>query len=252
MATKPECFVIQPIGESDSPERKHAGQVVKHLIEHVVGDDYEVKRADTLGKPGIITSQIVEHLIDADLVIADLTDRNPNVMYELAIRHVTRRPLVHLMKRGQKLPFDISLMRTVFYDLTDPDSVEEARKELAEHVRGMRADPSDLDTPISVALDIQSLRASGNPVEKSLGEIQAALADLQARLRPLTTWSSPPGNLAFLTRGTAHGTGDVFVPAYTSLGRTADYYVEPKGLEPEPEDYEGDEEHEPDFDDIGD
>jgi len=52
-----------------------------------------VIRADKISEPGIITTQIIGHIVDAELVIADLTDKNPNVFYELAIRHAIRNPI---------------------------------------------------------------------------------------------------------------------------------------------------------------
>jgi hypothetical protein len=236
-SSKPECFVIQPIGKPDSPTRKHADKVVKHLIEPVAGEHFAIARADKLGKPGIITTQIVEHLLDAELVIADLTDWNPNVMYELALRHVTRRPLVHLMKEGEKLPFDVSLMRTVFYDLTDPDSLEAARVELAAHVDAMRADPKDIDTPVSTALDIKSLRSSSDLVEKSLGDIRTSLAELQADIRQLMPRIGVPfTGIPSLPPGALY--------EFRAIEPREDYD------EGQPEDYE--EDREPDFDDIGD
>jgi hypothetical protein len=51
---------------------------------------YDTIRADQIAKPGIITSQVIQHLLDDPLVVADLTGWNPNVFYELAIRHAIR------------------------------------------------------------------------------------------------------------------------------------------------------------------
>lgn len=88
---KKVCFVIAPIGEEESETRKRSDQVLKHIITAPVeGLGYEVIRADKISEPGIITSQIIEYIVDADLVVADLTERNPNVFYELALRHATR------------------------------------------------------------------------------------------------------------------------------------------------------------------
>src|SRR3989338_8854008 len=85
MTTKHEkkiCFVISPIGEDDSDTRKRSDQVLKHIITGAVEQlGYEVIRADKISEPGIITHQILQHIVDAPLVIADLTERNPNVFY---------------------------------------------------------------------------------------------------------------------------------------------------------------------------
>jgi hypothetical protein len=54
---------------------------------------------------------------NADLCIADLTNYNPNVFYELAVAQSANRPDIILMRKGQSLPFDVSDLRCVYYDL---------------------------------------------------------------------------------------------------------------------------------------
>jgi len=85
------CFVISPIGAPDSLERKHADLVLSALIEPALVDlGLDVIRADHISKPGMITGQVMEYIASADLVIADLSFANPNVYYELALRHAVR------------------------------------------------------------------------------------------------------------------------------------------------------------------
>jgi len=75
---KKVCFVIGPIGEKDSDVRKHADRVMNEIINPVVNKfGYEVIRADKYSIPGQITSQIVELIANADLLIADLSFHNP-------------------------------------------------------------------------------------------------------------------------------------------------------------------------------
>jgi hypothetical protein len=83
------CFVIGPIGAAKSFTRYRSDQVLEFLIQSVVEPmRYEVVRANKQATPGIITNQIINQVIDAGLVIADLTDHNGNAFYELAVRHV--------------------------------------------------------------------------------------------------------------------------------------------------------------------
>ncbi len=92
------CFAVTPIGEEGSEIRRRSDQVLRYIIEPVMANlDYETVRADRISQPGMITNQVIEHLIDDDLVVADLTGSNPNVFYELAIRHATRKPIVTLI-----------------------------------------------------------------------------------------------------------------------------------------------------------
>jgi phage gp29-like protein len=74
------CFVIAPIGEEGSDVRRRSDQVLKHVIAPAAKEcGYETIRADKISEPGMITSQVIQHLLEDALVIADLTGRNPNV-----------------------------------------------------------------------------------------------------------------------------------------------------------------------------
>lgn len=129
-----------------------------------------------------------QYLVEARLVIADLTDHNPNVFYELAVRHAMKKPVVQLIQSGQRIPFDIAQMRTILYDLGDPDNVVVSRDQLIEQIRAVEANPTDVDNPISSGIQLQNLVRSDNPLAKSHAEIIATLQELRAlTLTALTT-----------------------------------------------------------------
>jgi hypothetical protein len=183
---KRTCFVICPIGDKDSKSRRRSNQVLKHLIKPALAEfDYEVRRADGDPDPGEIPSQIIRQMASADLVIADLTDSNPNVFYELAIRHVAAKPLVQLITAGQTIPFDVGQMRTVYYNLADPDELEEAKNELARAVVFLQ-DVDEMETPVQASLGLKKALESSDPVIADnaavLAELQAIRADME-RLR---------------------------------------------------------------------
>lgn len=174
------CFVIAPIGEEESEIRRRSDQVLKHIIGPAAKDcGYETIRADKISEPGIITSQVIQHLVDDPLVIADLTGRNPNVFYELAIRHAVRKPVVQIIQTGELIPFDVAGSRTIHVDHRDLDSVARCIEEIKQQIRSVERDPSQVDTPISAAIDLQSLRKSDNPLEKSNAEIITMLHELR-------------------------------------------------------------------------
>jgi hypothetical protein len=98
------CFVVSPIGPRASDIRVAADNFMKYIVNPCVeglGLEFEKPiRADQLPEPGRITSQVVELLKSADLVIADLTGYNANVYYELSFRHAIGRPTVHMAVEG--------------------------------------------------------------------------------------------------------------------------------------------------------
>jgi hypothetical protein len=184
--TQKICFVIAPIGEAGSDIRKRSDQVLKHVIAPAVETcGYDALRADQISEPGMITSQVIQHIVDDPLVVADLTGWNPNVFYELAIRHALRKPLVQMIKRGEQIPFDVAGTRTVYVDHKDLDSVEEAKAEIEKQVKALEKDPSNIETPISVSLDLQLLRQSENPEQRSLGDLLAVITELRSGLSSL-------------------------------------------------------------------
>ncbi len=155
------CFYITPIGEEGSDVRKHADMMLKHLIEPVLKGQFniEVVRADKIERSGLITQQIFEQLARAALCVADLSFNNPNAFYELGVRHVFKLPTIQIIRKGDKIPFDVSQGRTITIDTSDVytvmDRFESARRELAEHVRHIQTSGNQdggEDNPVSIYL----------------------------------------------------------------------------------------------------
>src|ERR1051325_1667392 len=151
---RPLCFLIGPIGSQNSPQRKHADMVLNLLVKEVLESrefGYQVRRADEVADPGMIGDQILANIINADLVIADLTDLNPNVFYELGIRHYVTKPTIHIAKLGTPLPFDNAAHRTIFVDIGHWESIEFARITLSDSVRAIRQPDFRTNNPVTQA-----------------------------------------------------------------------------------------------------
>lgn len=155
---KEKCFIICPLGEEKSDTRKRSDTMLKHVFQPILdANNYTAVRADQIPKVGLITSQIINLIIECPLVIADLTDSNPNVFYELAIRHAIRKPYIQVISKGQKIPFDLSGIRTIEVDLLDLDNVETAKKEIENHILEYKKGHKP-DSPISVASSARVLQ----------------------------------------------------------------------------------------------
>jgi len=148
------CFYITPIGDENSEERKHSDLFLESIVEPALKTlGLIVKRADQIDKPGTITRQIIEYIFKSKLVIADLSYHNPNVFYELALRHSFRLPTVQIIRKADRIPFDLNQTRTIVIDTSDiytlVPKIEVYRSEIANQVRQALNDPDSVDNPIT-------------------------------------------------------------------------------------------------------
>lgn len=131
MADKDRCFIITPIGDDTDPIRRHIDGIIDAAIRPALGDKYELVVAHKISEPGSITKQVINEIYSCKLAIANLTNRNPNVMYELAFRHSLGKPVIMIAEKGTPLPSDIIMERTIFYQ-NDAKGVLELRDNLIE------------------------------------------------------------------------------------------------------------------------
>jgi len=115
------CFVIMPFSKTkgyrdETYWTKLFEEFVKPSVEAL---GYRCERSKA--RPSNIIKDILRELLEAELVIAVLTDFNANVWYELGTRHTLCRGTVMIVQKGQKLPFDIQQHGVIFYDGKNPD-----------------------------------------------------------------------------------------------------------------------------------
>ena len=152
--TEKICFIVTAIGESGTPTRERADNVYKYLIAPVCEElGYKPVRVDHVNAVDNINATIINYLKTAPMVIADMTDHNPNAFYELGFRQALELPLDPIIRVGERLPFDVMTTRTVFYD-TDVSKIEESKENLKSKIQSFenfKMPESSLDK--SVTLD---------------------------------------------------------------------------------------------------
>jgi len=162
---KPEdiCFVICPIGDPNSQTRQNSDKVLNFIVRPALQKSGLVAvRSDEIASPGQITTQIINHILKAKLVVADLTGHNPNVFYELALRHAFHKPVIQIMLSGQKLPFDVVGMRTISYAL-DLEGAIEAKEEIERSIEIALSDSYEPESPVSMAAKLEELSRTSSP-----------------------------------------------------------------------------------------
>lgn len=140
-----KCFIITPIGNETDPIRRHIDGIIEAAIRPALGEKYDLVVAHKIYEPGSITKQIITEIYNAELVIANLTNRNPNVMYELAFRHSLGKPVIMIAEVGTNLPSDIIMERTIFYQ-NDAQGILDLKRDLEK--AECEIDFSQINSPI--------------------------------------------------------------------------------------------------------
>jgi len=168
---KKKCFIIGPIGSEGTETRRNADFLLQGIIDEALKDlPYDIIRADRVSSVGSITTDVVNHILESDLIIADLSEHNPNAFYELGIAHASRKAVIHVCRKGFSIPFDTSHERTVFFDLSDWQEIVSARGALMRMVEFVSSPDFKVSNPFTVATDLKKLGA-GDDKDKKIAEL---------------------------------------------------------------------------------
>nr|WP_123784632.1 hypothetical protein [Pirellula staleyi] len=130
------CFMMMPFGtwfdkyykEIFAPAIKDAG--------------FEPIRGDEIFTTGTVVEQIWEQVQKSTVLLADLSDRNANVYYELGLAHAASKPVVLTASKIEDVPFDLRHLRVIVYDVREPEWSVMLRKSVTEYLKNAKADPA--------------------------------------------------------------------------------------------------------------
>jgi len=147
------CFVIMPFSKTseehtDAYWTKHFESFLKPLIEE--DHKFEAHRSEPLR--GDILRQIITDLVVSQVVVADLTDNNPNVYWELGVRQSFKHGTLTIAESGTKLPFDLGGKGTLFYYPKDHLKNEEFRTRFNEALQDCLSRPEKPDSHVLEAI----------------------------------------------------------------------------------------------------
>ena len=125
------AFILMPF---DPEFNEIFTELITPALEEV---GYIVKRADNILNQQNILKDIIRNIAEADLIIADLTTLNANVLYELGISHALRKPTVHLTQSIEEIPFDLKSYRMIYYSLNYKEAIQliKALKDIGEKAK---------------------------------------------------------------------------------------------------------------------
>jgi hypothetical protein len=172
----PRCFVIQPFDKGAFDKRYR--DVLKPAIEDAQLDPYRVDEDPTAI---VLIDRIEAGIRESDICLADITNDNPNIWYEVGFAIASGKPVVLVCAgpRPTRPPFDVSHRHIIFYSLDSPSDFEKLRKELAGRLKAQIKRLEALQTVASLS--------SVKPTEGlSSYEISALVAAMANRLSPDT------------------------------------------------------------------
>lgn len=130
-----KCFFVSPIGDEDSDTRKNSDTVLKFFLKPVCEKfNLDVIRSDQESRVEKIDHSVLEHLKNDELVICDLTGKNPNVFYEFGFRQALGLPLIPIITKGEDIPMDVASLRTIYYVTNDLNQQESIKTRLTESI----------------------------------------------------------------------------------------------------------------------
>jgi O-acetyl-ADP-ribose deacetylase (regulator of RNase III) len=185
------CFVIMPFGEKADPDGKliDFDQIYEFIIKAGVESLKGMKciRCDEIQESGIVHKQMIEQIYQADVAVVDITTLNPNVFYELGVRHSLTGCVTVIIKReGTNIPFNILQMKAIEYN-ESPKSVEDTKKKIASYIKnGLETRTVDSlvhnSLPIRIAeqaIPIHETKVYRYKLDASDCEIRLITGDLQ-------------------------------------------------------------------------
>jgi len=162
-----KCFVIMPFSRTSIFRSSKYWDRFFERLQNIFDElGYDAFRSED--SPHSLTKAILQDLAMTDLVIAILTDRNPNVWYELGIRNSNRHGTIMAIQEGQKLPFDIDDYGVIYYNIQNKKGSERLKTKIQSYISKLEQNVND--SPVSEFLntDIQST------VNTALGRLREA------------------------------------------------------------------------------
>lgn len=181
-STEKTCFIVMPISNVDGYDQGHFDRVYNFIIKPACKKaGFSAVRADDTKHTNTIILDILKQIVEADMVICDMSSKNPNVMYELGIRQAFNLPVVLLKDNRTTRIFDTSPLRDVEYDHSlRIDTVNAAIEKIA---LALAETYKNKDTDTHSLIKLLSIEAARVPEKKEVSMDTLLLFDAIQELR---------------------------------------------------------------------
>jgi len=179
-----DCFIIMPIADADGYPKGHFGHVYDNIIKPSCEQaGYNPMRADEVKETNLIHLDILKKLIEAPIAICDLSNRNPNVLFELGIRQAFDKPVVLIQEEGTPKIFDITPLRYLEYSKEmryhEVLTMQNKLKDAIEATVAVEGDSTNINSIVKLL----ALNTAAQIPDLENGKESLALEVMQAEIR---------------------------------------------------------------------
>ena len=190
-----DCFVIMPFSGTASCTEDEWTQIFEQVLKPAVesaGLDYICRRS--VATRGNLVGAIVQDLNDSHVVIADLTDRNANVFYELGVRHAMKDRSILIAQKKEDIPFDLQAYAYHIYGWKTREDIRALTDKIRQLLTDIDTTPNRPDNPVSDFLKVR------RPVETEAATVTITPADVPVA-QPLAGPASEGVDIQKLVKG---------------------------------------------------
>jgi hypothetical protein len=186
-ASRPVCFVIMPISDASGYESGHFSRVYEYLLKpSIEAAGFEAVRADDEIKTDYIVTGIIKKIVESEMILCDISTKNPNVLYELGIRHAFGKPVAIIKDKETEKIFDIQGLRYHEYNEslridTVKNDVEKIKEIILKTYKGKE---DDFNSVVSLAMIQSASVPHKKELNKDLQFVLNAISALESKIMP--------------------------------------------------------------------
>jgi hypothetical protein len=178
------AFIIMPFSKTNSCTETEWSEIFDEVFKPSLLDiGYNCERAQP--ETGSLIRTILKKLQDSFIVIADITDRNANVFYELGVRHALSKRTIIVAQDYKHIPSDLLGYWSIIYNTT-PKGVTTFKKDIKRIIENIEKKPFESDSPISDFIDKELYGISNQTLKYSLKKLIALRTELSGNINTIT------------------------------------------------------------------
>ncbi len=171
------CFTIMPFGEWFDG---YYEEIYKPAI---IASDMEPIRADDLYRPSSIINDVWNLITISKILLADLTDKNPNVLNELGLAHAIAKPAIIIAEKIEDIPFDLRSLRVIVYNKNDPNWGINLKEKISLSIKEVLASPKESVPPTFLSISKEIINTKVPYLEKEIQELKNDIENIITEIK---------------------------------------------------------------------